>query len=647
MQNQDYLTVRTIADIENYIGGADVVAFDFETSPAAEYRDEEKAALDAHKADITGISISAEKGTGRYIPLRHRSYENADPAVIMPYLQQRIFQNPQMVKVAHNMAFEAMFLYKEGIVLQEPVYDTIAAAQLTLKSDFEFRDLKDSGLKTLVPYLYGVQLPTFEETVGGCHFDELDPNVWDTCRYACADSDWALQLRTTFNNWFEENIPRHRFICEKIESPTAVFTGMMKYNGVPVDAVLMEQKKEEAESHLMELRAKLQAVIGDVPIGENCGTQAFKDYLYQTLDLPVLKTTAKYAEAADDEAIQMLRSYCNQHRPELVSFFETVQEYRKWAKIKSTYIDGYMKWINPATGRIHPDLLPMGTDTGRFAARRPNLQNMPRKGSDPIGVRNFVTAPEGTSFLDFDFSQIELRVGAYYCRDPIMMETYRSGGDIHASTTAVIFGISTEEAQDKENTDYKERRTIAKNVNFGTFYGLFPRGLQRTLRFKAGLYKSEEQCAQIIANLKAGYPRLSQWQEETVRAARSLGYSETSFGRRRYLPHINNRSDWGKRSFAERCSMNTPIQGTAAEILKLAMRELVRQLADKPYIRPILQIHDELLFEVDASHEAEAVSIIRSAMERQPFDSFDIPIVAEGEHGTCFGKLHELEVSHV
>lgn len=643
----DYKTIRSIAEIEEYIGSAGVVSFDFETSPIDAYRDNEKAALDAHKADITGVSLSVKAGTGRYIPLRHRVGQNADIPSVMAYLRQRVFQNPKTVKIAHNMAFEAMFLYKDGIVLQEPVYDTIVASQLTLKSDFEYRDLSDSGLKTLVPYLYGVELPKFEEVVGEHSFDELDPDAWDTCRYACADSDWALQLWSTFNAWFENNIPKHQLICEKIESPTAVFTGMMKYNGVLFDTNLMEAKKAEAEAHLVDLRAKLQAVIGNVDIGENCGTQAFKDYLYKTENLPVLKTTTKYAEAADDEAMQLLRAYCKKHRPEMVSFFDTVQEFRKWAKIKSTYIDGYLKWVNPATGRIHPDLLPMGTDTGRFASRRPNLQNMPRKGSDPIGVRQFVVAPEGTSFLDFDFSQIELRVGAFYCRDPRMMETYRSGGDIHASTTSVIFGISVDEAQDKDDPDYKERRTIAKNVNFGTFYGLFPRGLQRTLKFKAGLEKTEDQCAQIIANLKAGYPCLSAWQEETVRAARLNGYSETSFGRRRYLPNINNRADWGKRSFAERCSMNTPIQGTAAEILKLAMAELIRELADKPYIRPILQIHDELLFEVDDGHEGEAIRTIRTAMERQPFAAFDILIVAEGEHGTCFGKLHELEVPHV
>ncbi len=639
---EDYKTIRSIGEIDEYLGSSSVVAFDFETSGTDEFREEEFSALDAHKADITGISVSIQAGTARYIPLRHRNGLNADPEEILKYLAERIFFNPQIVKVAHNLAFEAMFLYKYGIVIQEPVYDTIVAAQRTLKDDDQFRDLHDSGLKTLVPYLYGVELPTFESVVQGRYFDELDPDDWDTCRYACADSDWTLQLYDKFNDWFEHNIPKHRFICEQIESPTAVFTGMMKYNGVPVDIELMEEKRREAEEKLAELREKILFVTGDIKIGDNCGTREFKDYLYRTEKLPVVKVTAKLQEAADDQALQMLQDFCKKHRPDLVEFFNTVQEFRKWAKIKSTYIDGYMKWINSATGRLHPNLMPMGTETGRFAANRPNLQNMPRKGSDPIGVRQFVIAPEGTSFLDFDFSQIELRVGAFYCRDKTMMDTYRNGGDIHASTTSVIFNIPVAEAVDKENPDYKERRTIAKNVNFGTFYGLFPRGLQKTLKFKAGLDKPIRDCEQIITNLKAGYPGLSEWQDKTIKKARIDGYSETSFGRRRYLPNIKS-NDWVKRSFSERCALNTPIQGTAAEILKLSMRELVRELKDRPYIRPILQIHDELLFEIDDGYEAEAIQVIRTAMERKPFPAFDIPIVAEGEHGTCFGKLSELE----
>lgn len=641
---QDYKTIRSVEEIDAYIGDATVVAFDFETAATDEYRDEDMSALDAHKADIAGISVSVAAGTARYIPLRHRVGQNADVETVMAYLRSRLFNSSRIVKIAHNLSFEAMFMYKYGIVIQEPVYDTIVAAQLTLKNDYEFRDLSDSGLKTLVQYLYGVTLPTFEEVVKGKFFDELDPDEWNTCRYACADSDWTLQLYHTFNEWFDYNIPRHRFICEAIESPTAVYTGMMKYNGVGVDSALMEKKKQEAEQKIMELREKVLMVTGDIDIGTNCSTAAFKAFLYKTEGLPVLKTTAKFQDAADDQAMQLLMAYCKKARPELVPFFETVQELRKWTKIKSTYIDGYQKCINTATGRIHPNLMPMGTDTGRFAANKPNLQNMPRKGGDPIGVRQFIVATPGSKFLDFDFSQIELRVGAFYCRDEKMMETYRSGGDIHAQTTSVIFNIPISEAVDKDNPDYKERRTIAKNVNFGTFYGLFPRGLQQTLKFKAGLDKPVSDCEAIIANLKAGYPALAEWQQATIRQARLDGYTETSFGRRRYLPNINNRADWGKRSFAERCIMNTPIQGTAAEILKLAMKKLIAELATRPYIRPILQIHDELLFEVDEGHEEEAIHIIRTAMEAKPFAEFDIPIVAEGEHGYCFGKLEGLEV---
>ena len=640
---QEYKTIRSVADIDAYIGNAGIVSFDFETAATDKYRDDDRAALDPHKADIVGISLSVEAGTGRYIPLRHRVGKNADVDAVMAYLKARLFDSDRVIKIAHNLAFEAMFLYKHSIVIQEPVYDTVVAAQLTLKGDYEFRELSECGLKKLVPYLYGVELPTFEEVVQGHFFDELDPDAWNTCRYACADSDWALQLYHTFNAWFEDNIPRHRFIVESIESPTAVFTGMMRYNGVGVNRPLMETKKQEAEEKIRQLRGKILDIIGDVDIGENCGTAGFKDYLFRVAALPVLKTTAKFQEAADDETIQLLIAFCRRNRPELVELLETVQEFRKWAKIKSTYIDGYMKHINAETGRIHPDLLPMGTDTGRFAARNPNLQNMPRKGGDPIGVRQFIVAADGSTFLDFDFSQIELRVGAYYCRDEKMMETYRSGGDIHAQTTSVIFNIPLDEAVDKDNPDFKERRTIAKNVNFGTFYGLFPKGLQKTLKFKAGLEKTEAECAQIIRNLKAGYPNLTLWQQETTMQAHFDKFTETSFGRRRYLPHINNSQDWGKRSFAERCALNTPIQGTAAEILKMSMKVLIAKLKDKPYIRPLLQIHDELLFEVDDGYEAEAIDIIRTAMERVPFVGFDIPIVAEGEHGKCFGKLQPLE----
>ena len=563
----NYKCVMTLTEIQQYLKDAKIVSFDFETAPDDKYRGEEKAALDAHKSHIVGISFSVAEGSGIYVPLTHTIGHNAENLVeLWQWLYENFFGSSEIIKIAHNLNFESMFLYARGIVIQAPVYDTIAASQLTLKSNTAFRNLGDSGLKKLVPELLGIKLPSFSEVTDGKAFDELNPQDAETIRYACADSDYALRLYHLFNNWFDRYLPKHRYIVEEIESPTAVYVGIMKYNGLLADSELMINKQLEAEKKLAQIREDIAFIIGDVNIGANASTAAFKKYLYEDLKLPVFKVTAKYQEAMDDEVLVLLKEWCAENRPEFVQLFKLVQDYRRWGKIKSTYIDGYMQHINSATGRIHPDLFPLGTETGRFAARKPNLQNMPRAGGDDTGVRNFFIAPEGKVLLSLDFSQIELRVGAFYCRDDKMLKTYRGGGDIHAQTTSVIYHIPFEQAVDKYATDYKERRTIAKNCNFGTFFGLFPKGLQKTLKFKAGLDTPLSECEKIIANLKSGYPALTRWQEDAKQRAGFRRYTDTWLGRRRYLPNIASQ-DWGKKSFAERCALNTPIQGTAADIL--------------------------------------------------------------------------------
>lgn len=640
----NYSCVTTLNKIKEYLAGAAVIAFDFETSPKEEYRNEERAALDAHKADITGVSFSVSEGSAIYVPLRHKTGKNVTrPEAVMAYLRGTLFENAVVIKVAHNLSFEAMFLYALGMVVQAPVYDTIAAAQLTLKSNTAFRGLSDSGLKTLVPQLFGVEMPDFETVTAGRFFDELSPQDAETIRYACADSDYALRLYHLFNGWFDKYLPKHRFLVEQIESPTAVYCGLMRYNGLLMDQAAMEAKQAEAEKRIAEIREEIAFMIGDVEIGANASTSAFKKYLFHDLGLPVLKTTAKYQEAADDATMILLADWCRKNRPELTRLFELVQEYRRWGKIKGTYLDGYLRHVNEATGRIHPDLMPLGTETGRFAARNPNLQNMPRKGSDPIGIRKMLVAPSGCAVIELDYSQVELRVGAFYCRDEKMLQTYRDGGDIHAQTTSVIYHISIEQAADKNAENYKERRTIAKNCNFGVFYGLFPRGLQNTLKFKAGLDASLSDCEEIIANLKAGYPQLSLWQEVVKRQAKVRRYSETWLGRRRYLPNITS-EDWGKKSFAERCAMNTPIQGTAADIVKMAMARLVLVLPDYPWIQPVLTVHDSLVFYVPADKVMAAGRLIKGLMEKQPFPEFDVPLVAELGAGANYGDLEDLEV---
>ena len=637
----NYRSVTSVQEIQEYIGKSTVVAFDYETAPDEPYRMEEKAALDSHKSHIVGCSFSVKEHTGIYVPVAHKIGENIDNMGFYCFLKS-FLMNKDIIKIAHNIAFESEVSYHQNIVIQPPVYDTICAAQMTLKSNYEFRKLADSGLKRLAAELCYEPLPTFSYVTNGRHFDELDAQDSEMVRYGCADSDFALRLYHVFNNWFDRFLPKHRYIVEQIESPTAVYLGIMKHNGVPVDADLMKSRQQESESQMQRIRNEITMFIGDVEIGANCGTKAFKDYLYQTLKLPVMKVTASNKEAADDASMIMLKEWCDVNRPELSPLFALVQEYRKRGKIKSTYIDGYLKYLNTATGKIHPDFFVLSTETGRMNCKTPNAQNLPRKSNDPIGVRNFIKAPENHLILSLDFSQIELRVGAFYCRDKTMMETYKNGGDIHAATTSVIFGCTYEEAQDKHRKEYKEQRTIAKNVNFGTFYGLFPKGLQSTLKFKAGVEKSVEECTAIIANLKAGYPALTIWQEDTKQDAARKMYTETWLGRRRYLPNIRS-DNWGLKSFAERCSLNTPIQGTAADILKLAIACILEGLPLRPWLKPILQIHDELTFIIPKEKLNEAVCFIRECMEQQPFPEFDLPLVAEASAGESFGNLEEPE----
>ena len=553
-----------------------------------------------------------------------------------------VFENKDRVKIAHNLAFEAMFLYAKDIIVQQPCCDTIAAAQLTLKAPYEYRTLHDSGLKLLAIQFYGADMPSFEKVTNGRHFDEMNPQEYETIRYACADSDYTLRLYYRFNAWFDNYLPQHRVIVEQLESPTAVYCGMMKYNGVPMDKELMQQKNEEATSKIDGIRIEIDSITGGVDIGANASTAAFKKYLYTTLGLPVMKMTEKNQQAANDAAMQMLKEWCENNKPEYVKLFELVQDYRKWGKLKSTYIDGYLSHINETTGCIHPEFMPLGTETGRFAVRNPNLQTCPRKTNDPIGVRNFIKASEGNVLMSLDFSQIELRVGAFYCRDKKMLETYRNGGDIHAQTTSVIFNVPFEVAVDKNAPDYKEYRTIAKNCNFGVFYGLFPKGLQQTLKFKAGLDTSLDRCREIIRNLKAGYPGLTKWQNTAKKRAQVTCYAETWLGRRRYLVGMLSQ-DWGRHSFAERCALNTPIQGTAADILKAACGRIVEGLPERMWLRPLLQIHDELVFELPADKVEEAMLFVKSCMEQQPYPEFDVPIVAEAEVGSRFGKMKEWE----
>ena len=636
MLTKNYKVCRDLNELAAYINNSDAVAFDFETAPLDRYRDDSKSSLDAHRSDIVGISFSIKVGSAVYVPLRHRVGQNfTGQDKLWEYLRA-LFTSDSVVKIAHNLSFEAMFLYAKGIVVTEPCYDTFAAAQMTIKNGCQFMAPSDCGLKTLYPHM-----THFADVTAGRFFDELDPDDDATVEYACADSDYALRLYHTCNDWFSREIPAHREVVERLESPTAVYCGVIKYNGVPIDVDALHSLKKSLTAEIGALNQRIDTFTNGINIGANASSAALKRFLFETLGLPVFSATDKGTPKLDDGAITDLKEYCiNNSRQDVYDFLCDIEKLRKLSKTLSSYIDGYIEYTNPATGRIHPNMMPLGAATGRFSSSSPNLQNMPRTGNDPAGVRNLIKAPDSHKLLSVDFSQIELRVGAFYCRDKKMLGIYRKDGDIHTLTEQIIFGA---EDSGDESKHTSEHRVIAKRCNFGVFYGLYPKGLMSALKYQAGLKDiTLKKCDEIIKNLKAGYPGIVRWQGEVTLKARLDGFVETHAGRRRYLPDINS-DDWSEQSHAERQALNTPIQGTAADIMKGAMARIVSGLGGREWLKPILQIHDELVFIVPDEHIDEAVRFIKECMEQKPYPDFDVPLRADAEVGQSFGALSAYE----
>lgn len=634
-------TLISVAQLAAYIKGATTVAFDFETAP--KNGDQDKAALDPHQAEITGIALAVlpEKPpiTAVYLPLRHRVGVNADPAAVLALLKATVFENPDCLKIAHNLCFESKFLLAEGIVLKPPVFDTIAGAQLILKDTSHFRRLNEAGLKRLVREWLGVELPSFLATVGDGNFCNLDPQAEKTAAYAGADAAFALKLWQFEQAWFLKYLPSHGQLLKTMESPVAIYTAMMEYAGVYIDMPLLSASQATIKKNQAVLKHTLeQSGQRRVNVGANAATNDFKTYLYNELSLPVLKTTATGKPSVDNEALDALMDYARENKPEVLGYLELVGDFRRLGKLFKTYLIGLRDAKNPVTGAIHTRFFPLGTETGRFSSQQPNCQNLPTGSIGGVNVRDLFVARPGKILVACDYSQIELRIGAWLTGDRAMRAVYQNGGDIHASTTAGVYGISLAEALDKEHPLYKERRTVAKNINFGIFYGLYPKGLKRILKLKAGLNLSLSACEAMIFNIHRAYPGLRPWQQAVIRQASYDQQIGTALGRKRCLPGLSD-PDEATVSHARRAALNHPIQGTAADILKLAMVRLLPLLAGNPGITPLLTVHDELVFEVANEVLDLSIASLKQIMEAQPFPGFDLPLVVEVSVGHRYGSL--------
>lgn len=645
-----YTAVTDVAAIAAYLATATVVAFDFETAPLGRWRDDSSAALDPHRGEIVGISLAVAPTAGAvlthqaiYIPLGHHdpagSGLNAAAAAVFELLTRRVFENPAVTKIAHNLGFEAKFLRHRGITLVPPVYDSMVAALLIYREEGHFRRLAEAGLKTLAQDWFGLTLPGFVDVVGIGSFADLDPTATATINYACHDAALALRLYQQENDWFRRNIPAHEDLVRALESPVALFTARMEHRGFLVDRPGLAAAATACQE---ELRRCLKALetIGRRPVqvGKNAATNDLKAYLFADLGLPILKQTDTGKASVDAEAILGLRDYCRDHAPEQLPYLEAISAYRGLNKLLKTYLLGLEDKINPVTGAIHTQFFQLGAETGRFTSAHPNCQNLPAGALYGITVRDFLMARPGYTLVAADYSQIELRIGAWFTRDPNMLAVYREGGDIHAVTTAAVYGISLAQALDTSDPAYKARRTVAKNINFGIFYGLYPKGLRDILRLKAGQNPSLTACEAMIFNLRRAYPELVPWQERIKADARYRETVDTALGRRRCLPGINA-PDEGLQGHFERAALNHPIQGTAADILKLAMVRLEAGLAQRPFIEPLLTVHDEIVFEVETPHLGEAISWLMAVMEAPPFAAFDVPLAVAVTVGQRYGTL--------
>lgn len=649
-QQTQYRLVTDLAELDGYLAGSTVVAFDFETAPQPAWQDDGTAALDPHRGMIVGVSLAVAPTVTEnnglqaiYIPLGHHDPAdtglNADAEAVLAWLRQRVFENPVVTKIAHNLAFEAKFLLARRITLVPPVYDTMAGALLMYKEEGHFRRLADVGLKTLARDWLALTLPSFVEVVGIGSFADLDPRDPATIAYACHDAELAWQYYQLENDWFKSHIPAHQRLVHAIESPVALFTARMEQRGFLVDRPGLMAAAAAAEAQLAQYLSNLETMgRRPVQVGKNAATNDLKAYLFADLGLPVLKQTDTGKPSVDAEAILGLRDYCRDHAPEQLPYLEAISAYRGLAKLHKTYLLGLAAKINPVSGAIHTQFFQLGAETGRFTSAHPNCQNLPAGPLYGVNVRDFLIARPGYTLVAVDYSQIELRIGAWFTRDANLLAVYREGGDIHAVTTAAVYGITLAAAQDSSDPDYKARRTVAKNINFGIFYGLYPKGLRDILRLKAGQNLSLTACEAMIFNLKRTYPELGPWQEQVKAAARYRETVDTALGRRRCLAGINAPEE-GLQGHFERAALNHPIQGTAADILKLAMVRLEAGLTARPFIQPLLTVHDEIVFEVETARLGAAIPWLVAVMAAPPFAAFDVPLAVEVTVGQRYGTL--------
>jgi len=571
----------------------------------------ESTGTEAMRAEIIGIALASEAGRGHYLPLRHR-YLGCPPQLDWERARGALaplMADSRVAKVGHDVKQMAIVLSRAGAPLDGPAFDTRVAAYLL---DPE----SPNGIKDLARRELGVSVARYEETRSAKtrgpqpQFDELE--VARAADFAAPWAELALALRTRFEpRLAAEGLDR---LMRDVEMPLARVLAEMEMRGVLVDVAALQQLGQTVEQSLRDIEADCKRIAGRESFVLRSRDQLEK-ILFDDLGLPVVKRTPKGGRSTDADVLEALAD-----RHPLPA---RILEFRELDKLKGTYIDALPRCVNPATGRIHTRFDQAVAATGRLASSDPNLQNIPIRTDLGRSIRAAFIAPPGHVILSADYSQIELRVLAHLSRDPELVDAFASGEDVHARTAALIF----DKPRDQVSAD--ERRA-AKTINFGVIYGMGDSALAKQLGIP------REQAARFIEAYFARYAGVARFMETTVEAARQGEAVRTLLGRRRFLPSLHS-ANRGLRLEAERVARNTPIQGTAADILKLAMIALGRDGA-APGARMVLTVHDELVFEVAESAAEGVAPLIRASMAGAM--KLDVPLVVDVGWGRSWADAH-------
>jgi len=557
---------------------AKVFAFDTETT-----------SLNYMSADLVGVSFAVEPGEAAYVPCAH-DYEGAPKQIARDDLLAELkplLEDPKHVKVGQNLKYDMSVLARAGVDLDGVGYDTMLESYV-LDSTATRHDMDSLALKYL-----SHRTIHFEDVAGKgakqitfnhVPLDQAGP-------YAAEDADITLRLHQILWPRLQGESSLER-LFEEIEMPLVPVLSRIERNGVLVDRGLLEAQSVELAASMQDIAAQAFEAAGEeFNLGSPKQIQAI---LFEKLELPVLEKTPKGQPSTAESVLQELA--LDYPLPKLIL------EYRSMSKLKSTYTDALPACINPETGRVHTSYRQAVASTGRLSSTDPNLQNIPVRTPEGRRIRQAFVAAPGNRILAADYSQIELRIMAHLSGDEGLQKAFESGEDIHRATAAEVFGIQL------ESVSAEERRS-AKAINFGLIYGMSAFGLGRQL----GIPRREAQA--YVDLYFSRYPGVKQFMDETRESARDRGYVETVFGRRLYLPEIKSQNA-ARRQYAERTAINAPMQGTAADIIKRAMISLHGWLEESAtQARMIMQVHDELVFEVAESAVAGLQAAVVEQME--------------------------------